>query len=318
MDEFFLSAQHIVKRFANHTALNDVSIDVPRGKVFGLLGPNGAGKTTLIRIINRITAPDSGEVIFDGHPFSANDVTRIGYLPEERGLYKKMKVGEQAVYLAMLKGLSRAEATKRLHDWFKRLDIMAWWNKKLEELSKGMQQKVQFVITVLHQPQLVILDEPFSGFDPVNAEILKREILRLRDEGATIIFSTHNMSSVEDICDNIALINKSQVALSGKVDEVRERYRSGIFEVKATSGTLNAESPLFEVNNVQTVGGLTTYKLTKAPGVSNGQLVTDLAGRLEIRSFCEQMPSMQEIFLKVVGAENPKDAATTHEPLKAE
>ena len=245
-------------------------------------------------------------------------MARIGYLPEERGLYKKMKVGEQAVYLAMLKGLSRAEATKRLHDWFKRLDIMAWWNKKLEELSKGMQQKVQFVITVLHQPQLVILDEPFSGFDPVNAEILKREILRLRDEGATIIFSTHNMSSVEDICDNIALINKSQVALSGQVDEVRERYRSGIFEVKATSGSLDGMSPLFEVNNVQTVGGLTTYKLTKAPGVSNGQLVTDLAGRLEIRSFCEQMPSMQEIFLKVVGAENPKDAATTHEPLKAE
>lgn len=319
MDEFFLSAQHIVKRFANHTALNDVSIDVPRGKVFGLLGPNGAGKTTLIRIINRITAPDSGEVIFDGHPFSADDVARIGYLPEERGLYKKMKVGEQAVYLAMLKGLSRAEATKRLHDWFKRLDIMAWWNKKLEELSKGMQQKVQFVITVLHQPQLVILDEPFSGFDPVNAEILKHEILRLRDEGATIIFSTHNMSSVEDICDNIALINKSQVALSGKVDEVRERYRSGIFEVKATSGSLDGMSPLFEVNNVQTVGGLTTYKLTKAPGVSNGQLVTDLAGRLEIRSFCEQMPSMQEIFLKVVGAEDKEDdAATTHEPLKAE
>lgn len=298
-----MSAHNIVKRFANHTALNDVSIDVPRGKIFGLLGPNGAGKTTLIRIINRITAPDSGEVIFDGHPFAANDVCNIGYLPEERGLYKKMKVGEQAVYLAMLKGLSRADATKRLHEWFKRLDIMAWWDKKLEELSKGMQQKVQFVITVLHQPKLVILDEPFSGFDPVNAEILKHEILRLRDEGTTIIFSTHNMASVEDICDNIALINKSQVALRGQVDEVRERFRSGIFEVKATSGHLDESSPLFKVNESHTVGGLTTYKLTKAPDVANAKLIAALAERLEIRAFCEQMPSMQEIFLKVVGTD---------------
>ena len=313
-----LEARSVVKRFAGHTALDGVSVEVRPGRVFGLLGPNGAGKTTLIRIINRITMPDEGEVMMGGRLMTDADVRRIGYLPEERGLYKKMKVGEQALYLAQLKGLDKATAEKRLRQWFDKFDINPWWNKKLEELSKGMQQKVQFVITVLHQPQLVILDEPFSGFDPVNAEILKREILRLRDEGATIIFSTHNMSSVEDICDNIALINKSQVALSGQVDEVRERYRSGIFEVKATSGSLDGMSPLFEVNNVQTVGGLTTYKLTKAPGVSNGQLVTDLAGRLEIRSFCEQMPSMQEIFLKVVGAENPKDAATTHEPLKAE
>lgn len=303
MSDFFLSAQHIVKRFSNHTALNDVSIDVPRGKVFGLLGPNGAGKTTLIRIINRITAPDSGEIVFDNHPFCADDVTCIGYLPEERGLYKKMKVGEQAVYLAMLKGLSRQEAMKRLHEWFKRLDIMEWWNKKLEELSKGMQQKVQFVITVLHQPQLVILDEPFSGFDPVNAEILKREILRLRDEGATIIFSTHNMASVEDICDNIALINKSQVALNGQVDEVRERYRSGIFEVKATKGILSSSSSLFTVNEQHTVGGLTTYRLTKNAEVSNAELIAELSEKIDIRSFCELMPSMQEIFLKVVGTD---------------
>ena len=314
----FIEISDVVKQYKGHTALNHVNLSVPKGCIYGLLGPNGAGKTTLIRIINMITAPDSGTVMLDGSPITADDVAHIGYLPEERGLYKKMKVGDEIVYLARLKGMSKADATRQMLYWLDRFHLTEWRDKKVETLSKGMQQKVQFVITVLHQPQLVILDEPFSGFDPVNAEILKHEILRLRDEGATIIFSTHNMSSVEDICDNIALINKSQVALSGKVDEVRERYRSGIFEVKATSGSLDGMSPLFEVNNVQTVGGLTTYKLTKAPGVSNGQLVTDLAGRLEIRSFCEQMPSMQEIFLKVVGAENPKDAATTHEPLKAE
>ena len=217
MSDIFLQAQHIVKRYAAHTALDDVSIAVPRGKVFGLLGPNGAGKTTLIRIINRITAPDSGEICFDGHPFTAADVARIGYLPEERGLYKKMKVGEQAIYLAQLKGLSSTEARKRLTYWFNKFDIMPWWDKKLEELSKGMQQKVQFIITVLHEPPLLIFDEPFSGFDPVNAEMLKREILALRDKGHTVIFSTHNMASVEEVCDEIALINHAHVRLTGHV-----------------------------------------------------------------------------------------------------
>ncbi len=303
MQDLFLSAHHIVKSYANHVALDDVSIDVPRGKVFGLLGPNGAGKTTLIRIINRITAPDAGEVLFDGKPFVAADVSRIGYLPEERGLYKKMKVGEQAVYLAMLKGLSREEATRRLLVWFEKFDIKAWWDKKLEELSKGMQQKVQFIITVLHEPALLILDEPFSGFDPVNAELLKREILNMRDQGTTVIFSTHNMSSVEEICDEIALINHSKVVLSGKVSEVKERFRSGTFEVSSTSGVLSSEEGIFEVLSSYTVGGLTTYRLAKAAGLTNSQLAMALSERLEIRSFTELMPSMQEVFLKVVGEE---------------
>ncbi len=301
MPETFLSAQYIVKRYANHTALDDVSIEVPRGKVFGLLGPNGAGKTTLIRIINRITAPDSGCVIFDGHPFTAEDVSRIGYLPEERGLYKKMKVGEQAIYLAMLKGLSREEAIVRLKAWFEKFGITEWWNKKLEELSKGMQQKVQFIITVLHEPPLLILDEPFSGFDPVNAEILKREILALRDKGTTVIFSTHNMASVEEVCDEIALINHSRVVLSGDVCEVKERFRSGKFEIVATGGMLAERPEAYTIDGQTTVGSLTTYKLTKTSQLSNSELAAIIAAQVEIRSFAELMPSMQEVFLKVVG-----------------
>lgn len=220
----FLETEDVVKQYANHLALNKVSIQVPEGKIFGLLGPNGAGKTTLIRIINRITAPDSGIVRFNGRESQPEDIYQIGYLPEERGLYKKMKVGEQAIYLAQLKGLSYQEARTRLTQWFKKFDIMPWWNKKLEELSKGMQQKVQFIITVIHEPALLIFDEPFSGFDPVNAERLKQEILELKEKGHTIIFSTHNMASVEEICDNIALINRSQVVLSGNVTEVRNRF----------------------------------------------------------------------------------------------
>ena len=232
----FLTAENIVKRFGTHTALDGVSISVPRGRVFGLLGPNGAGKTTLIRIINRITVPDSGTITFDGHPFGADDVQRIGYLPEERGLYKKMKVGEQAVYLASLRGLSAREAKARLKAWFEKFGIESWWNKKLEELSKGMQQKVQFIITAVHEPDLLILDEPFSGFDPVNAELLKKEILALRDKGATIIFSTHNMASVEEVCDDIALIHKSHVVLQGQVTQIKEEHRTGCYEVVATEG----------------------------------------------------------------------------------
>ena len=232
--ETLLSAQNICKRFDKHVALDDVSINVERGKVFGLLGPNGAGKTTLIRIINRITAPDSGSVTFCGHTMTQQDVFNIGYLPEERGLYKKMEVGEQAVYLAQLKGLSAHDAKERLKTWFEKFDIMPWWNKKLEELSKGMQQKVQFVITVLHEPELLIFDEPFSGFDPVNAELLKQEILALRDKGHTIIYSTHNMASVEDVCDDIALINHSRVVLSGSVEEVKSQFADGRYEVRAT------------------------------------------------------------------------------------
>lgn len=232
--ETILTASHIVKRFDRHVALDDVSIEVGRGRVFGLLGPNGAGKTTLLRIINRITIPDEGELTFNGHPLTQDDVARIGYLPEERGLYRKMKVGEQAIYLAQLKGLSAHDARTRLQEWFEKFEIMPWWNKRLEELSKGMQQKVQFVVTVLHEPELLIFDEPFSGFDPVNAELLKREILALRDKGHTIIYSTHNMASVEDVCDDIALINRSRLVLSGTVEEVKRKYADGRYEVQAT------------------------------------------------------------------------------------
>lgn len=304
MKEYLLTANHVCKRFAQHTALNDVSINVERGKIFGLLGPNGAGKTTLIRIINRITAPDSGEVMFCGHPLAPNDVFNIGYLPEERGLYKKMKVGEQAIYLAQLKGLSRKEAKLRLTEWFERLDIMPWWNKKLEELSKGMAQKVQFIITVLHAPELLIFDEPFSGFDPLNADLLKREILELRDKGHTIIFSTHNMSSVEEICDDIALINRSQVVLSGGVDEVRNRFRNGTFQVVVENGAVQERPELYTIESVNTLRGLTTYQLRAATDVNASQLMAQVAGDAAIRSFSETMPSMHDIFVQTVSEAN--------------
>ena len=298
----FLTAENIVKRFGTHTALDGVSISVPRGRVFGLLGPNGAGKTTLIRIINRITVPDSGTITFDGHPFGADDVQRIGYLPEERGLYKKMKVGEQAVYLASLRGLSAREAKARLQAWFEKFGIESWWNKKLEELSKGMQQKVQFIITAVHEPDLLILDEPFSGFDPVNAELLKKEILALRDKGATIIFSTHNMASVEEVCDDIALIHKSHVVLQGQVTQIKEEHRTGCYEVVATEGTLKPVEGVFDVTGSTAQRHVTTYRLAKAAGVSNAELARAVAAQVEPRSFCEVMPSMNEIFLKIVGA----------------
>lgn len=305
MEEMFLEVDNVVKRYAEHTALNGVSIRVPKGKVFGLLGPNGAGKTTLIRIINRITAPDSGEVRFDGHPFRAEDVMQIGYLPEERGLYKKMKVGEQAIYLAQLKGLTKAEARERLTQWFEKFGIMPWWNKKLEELSKGMQQKVQFIITVLHEPPLLIFDEPFSGFDPVNAEMLKREILKLRDKGHTIIFSTHNMASVEEVCDEIALIDHSQVVLSGNVGEVKERFRTGKFEVTSTDGSLHSVEGKFMVDEHHVDGTLHTYLLHKVGDADNSALFTSVATQIAPRSISEQMPTMQDIFLRTV---NPPSA----------
>ena len=219
-----LQVENVSKAYSSHLALNDVSLSIPQGQVYGLLGPNGAGKTTLIRIINHITAPDSGRVLFEGHQLTQDDVAHIGYLPEERGLYKKMKVGEQAVFFARLKGLSRQDAVRELRRWFERSDILSWWDKKVEELSKGMAQKVQFIITVLHRPKLLIFDEPFSGFDPINAQLLKDEIIKLKDDGSTVIFSTHNMSSVEEICDNITLINKSRNILSGNVEEIRRQY----------------------------------------------------------------------------------------------
>lgn len=301
MNESFLEARQVTKRYANHTALEEVSIQVPKGQVFGLLGPNGAGKTTLIRIINHITAPDAGEVWFNGHLSQPQDIYSIGYLPEERGLYKKMKVGEQAIYLAQLKGLSRQEAKKRLTDWFDRFDIMPWWNKKLEELSKGMQQKVQFVITVLHRPPLLIFDEPFSGFDPVNAELLKREILKLKEEGHTIIFSTHNMASVEEICDHIALINHSQVVLQGAVQDIRSQYKSNQYELTVRSDNPLPESDAFEVVDSQVVDAQTvSYKLRKLTSISNSEMLSLIGAQTEIIQFSECIPSMNDIFIRTV------------------
>lgn len=303
-NNFFLEARNVVKRYANHTALKGVSIEVPEGKVFGLLGPNGAGKTTLIRIINRITAPDSGEVFFNGHQSCANDIYNIGYLPEERGLYKKMKVGEQAIYLAQLKGLSKKEATERLKVWFNKFEITPWWDKKLEELSKGMQQKVQFIITVLHKPQLLIFDEPFSGFDPVNAELLKREILELKKQGHTIIFSTHNMASVEEICDNIALINHSEVVLKGNVNEVRSRFKTNTYKLEIPHHELLTESDSFNIISKEEKGENLLYTLKKKKeDINNSQLLSEIASRNEIISFSECLPSMNEIFIRTVEGE---------------
>lgn len=297
----FLETRDVVKQYANHRALNGVSIHVPQGKIFGLLGPNGAGKTTLIRIINRITAPDSGEVFIDGRLYQPSDIYRIGYLPEERGLYKKMKVGEQAVYLAQLKGLSAAEAKRRLMIWFEKFNIISWWNKKLEELSKGMQQKVQFIVTVIHEPDLLIFDEPFSGFDPVNTEQLKREIIELKNAGRTIIFSTHNMASVEEVCDDIALINKSEVVLSGHVDEVRNRFKSNTFTISVMNDVFEPLPDVFTVLSEKPgLNHTLDIRIRKEREISNSELLNLLTRKHEIFSFAEELPSMNEVFLKVV------------------
>ena len=305
----FLETEDVVKQYANHLALNKVSIQVPEGKIFGLLGPNGAGKTTLIRIINRITAPDSGSVRINGHLSVPEDIYQIGYMPEERGLYKKMKVGEQAIYLAQLKGLSYMDARKRLIRWFEKFDIMPWWNKKLEELSKGMQQKIQFIITVIHEPRLLIFDEPFSGFDPVNAELLKKEILELRDAGHTIIFSTHNMSSVEEICENIALINRSEVVLSGNVMEVRNRFKTHNYLVRYQSEDAQIQpiSDSFTLLDQATKNGITEMRIHKNSTWSNSELLTQMASQAEILSFTEEIPSMNDIFISTVSAPKPQE-----------
>lgn len=300
--EAYLVAEHVVKRYAKHLALDDVSIQVHRGTVFGLLGPNGAGKTTLIRIINRITAPDSGKIYLDGKPFSTADVARIGYLPEERGLYRKMKVGEQAIYLARLKGVDKTTATKRLREWFEKFDINDWWNKKVEELSKGMQQKVQFICTVIHDPDLLIFDEPFSGFDPVNAELLKCEILALRDRGKTVIFSTHNMQSVEELCDDIALINHSKVVLSGQVSEVREQFGKGIINVilRCSTPLTDEELSAFVVREKKFEGDKQTLRIERNREQSNRSIIEALPTRCEIQLFEEEIPSMNDIFISTV------------------
>ena len=286
--ENIIQCQGISKRFGEKVALDDVSLDIPEGKIFGLLGPNGAGKTTLIRIINRITIPNSGNVLFKGRPITQEDVEKIGYMPEERGLYRKMKVGEQAVYLAELKGMSARKATSELKKWFVRFGIQDWWGKKVEELSKGMAQKLQVITTVVHKPSLMILDEPFSGFDPVNAEVIRKEVLRLRDEGATVILSTHNMESVEELCDNIALINKSRLVITGGVNDIRRRY-----------GNNNVELVYTDEN------GRHTEVLPRETD-GNSTLRTFLDKGVTVNSYKELMPRMNDIFIKLVtgGTEN--------------
>ena len=296
----YLETSNVVKQYANHLALDKVSIQVPRATVFGLLGPNGAGKTTLIRIITRITAPDSGEVMIDGRPSKAEDVYKIGYLPEERGLYKKMKVGEQAMYLAQLRGLSKKDAHRELMIWFKRFDIMDWYNRKVEELSKGMQQKVQFISTVIHNPDLLIFDEPFSGFDPVNADIVKREMLRLRDEGKTIILSTHNMESVEELCDNIALIHKSQVVLQGKVFDIRKEHRPNIFRFRLMGNEFDLEHPSFTLLSKEPYHEFIDLRIQKQGDISSNELVKLILDRYEVVSYDEELPTMNDVFIRTV------------------
>ena len=305
MDNYILKAENIVKAFTKHTALDNVTIEVPRGKVYGLLGPNGAGKTTLIRIINHITAPDSGTVTFNGHQLTAADVANIGYLPEERGLYKKMKVGDQAIFFARLKGMSKKDATVALKEWFERLEISSWWDRKVEELSKGMAQKVQFIVTVLHRPELLIFDEPFSGFDPINANVLKREILRLRDEGSTVIFSTHNMASVEELCDNISLINKSHNILTGSVRELRREFSDNSFEFSflgEQSKLAEALQPMtkeFEPKGIDRDGFLSvSLKLNSGDDLREAISLANQA--VDLRSFRQVLPSMDEIFIRSV------------------
>ena len=299
-----ITAEHITKRFSAHTALDDVSVEIPRGSVYGLLGPNGAGKTTLIRTINRITLPDEGRILFDGRPITQQDIFRIGYLPEERGLYRKMKVGEQALFLAQLKGLKRHEALLRLREWFVRFGIEEWWNKKVEDLSKGMAQKIQFIVTVLHKPELLIFDEPFSGFDPINANLLKEEILRLKDEGATVIFSTHNMSSVEEICDHITLINKSHNILSGKVDDIRRKHGGNIFSVQYKGDGQALNDKLQGVCNIlahdENSIGYSSLKLHIERNEDVRSVVSLINDSVELRQFTEEVPSMNDIFIQSV------------------
>lgn len=301
-----LSIRNIVKQYANHRALDDVSMEIERGKIFGLLGPNGAGKTSLIRIINQITAPDSGEILINGEKLNPSHISQIGYLPEERGLYKKMEIGDQMLYLARLKGLSKAEATKRIKFWFEKMDMQTWWNKKVEDLSKGMQQKVQFVATVVHEPELIILDEPFSGFDPINAEMITQEILELNRKGATIIFSTHRMESVEQLCDNIALIHKAHKILDGSVKAIKNSYRNNTykFEYNQNGTSITPNDELFEILNQQETdeGEQVTLKI-KDQKTSNDVLAY-LIPKVHITQMQEVIPSINEIFIQKVTALN--------------
>lgn len=301
-----LEIKNVVKTYGDFTALNNVSLEIPKGSVFGLLGPNGAGKTSLIRIINQITMPDSGSVILDGEPLKPSHIEHIGYLPEERGLYKSMKVGEQALYLAQLKGLSKAEAKKRLKYWFEKFDIGAWWNKKVEELSKGMAQKVQFVVTVLHQPKLLIFDEPFSGFDPINAKLIAKEILQLRDEGATIIFSTHRMESVEEMCDSIALINHGNKILDGKLDDIKRQFRTHTFQIGVKTSDEKQVTEALKENfkvapaDFKLLNDALKLNVTLPKGKTANDLLSFLTTQGEVQHFVELVPSANDIFIQSV------------------
>ncbi len=304
--EKLLVANNVSKSFGDYKAINNISIEVSKGSIFGLLGPNGAGKTTFIRIINQITMPDSGSVFLDGEPLKPHHIQNIGYLPEERGLYKSMKVGEQALYLAQLKGLSHQEAKARLKYWFDRLEIGDWWDKKIQELSKGMAQKIQFVVTVLHQPKLLIFDEPFSGFDPINANLIKDEILKLRDEGATVIFSTHRMESVEEMCDHIALIHKANKVLDGKLIDIKRAYKSNTFEVglhtQNPQEVTNELSNRFEIAPAafKSINNELQYKIKIPEGDSPNDLVSYLTSKGQLTHFVEVIPSANDIFIETV------------------
>ena len=290
-----LIVKDVVKQYGDYTALTNANISVPKGSIYGLLGPNGAGKTTLMRIINQITAPDSGEVIFDGEPLQKHHISEIGYMPEERGLYKKMKVGEQALYLAQLKGMSYNEALEKLKFWFEKLDIYGWWNKKVEELSKGMAQKIQFIVTVIHEPKLLIFDEPFSGFDPINAAIIRKEILELAEKGTTIIFSTHRMESVEEVCDHIALINKSKTILEGTIEEIKKQFTANTFEV-ITSGSELQDNDVFTIASRKD----NNYHIKLKEGKLAKEILESILKDTEIISFKKETASMEDIFIKAV------------------
>jgi ABC-2 type transport system ATP-binding protein len=300
-----LSIQNVTKQYAAHRALDDVTMSVPHQSVFGLLGPNGAGKTSLIRIITQITAPDKGEILFEGKSLQPSDIELMGYLPEERGLYKKMEVGEQALYLARLKGLSRADAMKRLKYWFEKFEIQAWWKKKIEELSKGMQQKVQFIVTILHEPKFLILDEPFTGFDPINAELVKNELLALRDKGTTIVLSTHRMESVEELCTHIALINNSKKILEGSIKDIRKKHKSSSYEIHYLGNKIGFTNALwagYELLDLKEDSDHNIARVKMLQNQSPNDLLNALLPNIELVGFREIVPSMNDIFIKTVAA----------------
>lgn len=305
--DYLLQAENLTRRYKDKVALNNFSINIPKGSIYGLLGPNGAGKTTFIRIVNQITAPDEGRILLNGQPLTKESIAHVGYMPEERGLYKNMKVGEQAIYFARLKGMSSSEARKRTKYWFEKLGITSWWDKKLSELSKGMGQKVQFVVTVIHEPTLLIFDEPFSGFDPVNAQLIANEILELRDKGTTIIFSTHRMESVEEMCDHVALINQSNKVLDGTIEDVRNQFKSGEFNIgihQISADHLAQLGNKYQLKDVQVKGDLTSFNLLIDKSIPANNLLKELVEMGQINQFKEVIPSMNDVFLQAVKQSN--------------